>query len=207
MNNRIDMRFLHRLFVPSPNSPVATREPAFADFSCAASQKALGMEDIMPLNIDIVQILLHMLNFIILAGGLTLLLFKPVVKFLDERKAHYEELEKDIAARTGENEKLKAEYEERLKSAEAEIAAKQAEADKKSAAAVKEAVDSANEKARAIIAAAEEEAEQRRGQILDSAQTEIGELVIEATQKLIGASADAKQSRALYDEFIRQAKG
>ena len=38
----------------------------------------------MPLNIDITQILLHMLNFVILAGGLTFLLYRPVQKFLNE---------------------------------------------------------------------------------------------------------------------------
>ena len=37
----------------------------------------------MPLNIDFVQILLHLLNFVILAGGLTLLLFNPVKKFIE----------------------------------------------------------------------------------------------------------------------------
>lgn len=159
----------------------------------------------MPLNIDIVQILLHALNFLILAGGLTLLLFKPVAKFLEERKSHYEELEKVNAAKAEENEKMKAEYEEKLSLAGQEIARKQAEAEKKSADAAKEAIDSANEKAHAIICAAEEEAEQRRKQILDSAQTEIGELVIEATQKLIGASADSRDGRVLYDEFLKQA--
>ena len=46
----------------------------------------------MPLNIDIVQILLHMLNFVILAGGLTLLLFKPVKKFMADRKQYFDSL-------------------------------------------------------------------------------------------------------------------
>ena len=45
----------------------------------------------MPLNIDFMQILLHMLNFVILAGGLTLLLFKPVKKFMAERKKYFED--------------------------------------------------------------------------------------------------------------------
>ena len=39
----------------------------------------------IPLNIDWQQILLHLLNFVILAGGLYLLLYKPVVTAL--RKA------------------------------------------------------------------------------------------------------------------------
>ena len=43
----------------------------------------------MPLNIDFLQVLLHMLNFVILAGGLSLLLFKPISKFLDQRRAHF----------------------------------------------------------------------------------------------------------------------
>ena len=42
----------------------------------------------MPLNIDFLQILLHLLNFVILAGGLTFLLYKPVVKFLESRRAY-----------------------------------------------------------------------------------------------------------------------
>ena len=65
----------------------------------------------MPLNIDFVQILLHMLNFVILAGGLTLLLFRPVKKFMAERKKYFEDKEKEIAEGLEKNESLKAEYE------------------------------------------------------------------------------------------------
>ena len=48
----------------------------------------------MPLNIDFLQIFLHMLNFVILAGGLSFLLYKPVNKFLEQRKAYFAQLEK-----------------------------------------------------------------------------------------------------------------
>ena len=41
----------------------------------------------IPLNIDWQQILLHLLNFAILAGGLYLLLFKPVKAFMENGKA------------------------------------------------------------------------------------------------------------------------
>ena len=40
----------------------------------------------LPLNIDFQQILLHLLNFVILAGGLYLLLYKPVNKFIKKRR-------------------------------------------------------------------------------------------------------------------------
>ena len=64
----------------------------------------------MPLNIDIVQILLHMLNFVILAGGLTLLLFKPVKKFIGERQQYFENKQKENEEKALQNEKLKEEY-------------------------------------------------------------------------------------------------
>ena len=44
----------------------------------------------MPLNINLQQILLHALNFVILFGALYFLLYKPVRDFMDSRKAHYE---------------------------------------------------------------------------------------------------------------------
>lgn len=48
----------------------------------------------IPLNIDWQQILLHMLNFTILALGLFLVLYNPVKKFMQKRKEYYEEIEK-----------------------------------------------------------------------------------------------------------------
>ena len=48
----------------------------------------------IPLNIDWQQILLHLLNFAILAGGLYLLLYKPVKAFMEQRQAYYQYHEK-----------------------------------------------------------------------------------------------------------------
>ena len=46
----------------------------------------------MTLNINLQQILLHALNFVILFGALYFLLYKPVRDFMDSRKAHYEKM-------------------------------------------------------------------------------------------------------------------
>lgn len=158
------------------------------------------------LGFDIVQVLLHMLNFVILAGGLTLLLYKPVTKFLAERRAHFEALEAQTAAAKEESDRLQAAYANRIRDAEAEIAALRQKAEREGAAAAKSYIDAAKEKSAAIVAAAEDAAEMRRAQILDSAQTEIGELVLEATQKLLSDTADPERTHALYDEFLRRAE-
>ena len=50
----------------------------------------------IPLNIDWQQILLHLLNFVILAGGLYLLLYQPVKAFM-EKDFEDIKIEKDLA--------------------------------------------------------------------------------------------------------------
>mgnify|MGYP003435355547 CR=1 FL=1 len=159
----------------------------------------------MPLNIDLLQILLHAFNFLILAGGLTLILFKPVEKFLNERKEYYENAEKEITEAREQNEKLKEEYETKLKEAKEQIAEMRISAEKEIADISKASLEKAKETAKLIVAAAEKEAEDRKEQILDSAQTEIGELVVSATQKLLSDSVTPERNSALYDEFIRLA--
>ncbi len=157
----------------------------------------------MPLNIDFTQVLLHMLNFVILAGGLTLLLFRPVQKFMAERKKYFEDKEKELAEGLEQNKNLKAEYEKKLSSVDAEIEEMRMNAKNETAASAKEYLNSAQEKASAIISEAEAEAEDRKVHILDSAQTEIGELVVEAAQKLLEENATPDRTHELYDEFIK----
>lgn len=161
----------------------------------------------MPLNIDFLQILLHMLNFVVLAGGLTFLLFKPVNRFLDARSTQFAEAEKKNRETAEENEKLRASYEEKLRSADAEIAERKKSAEKESADVSAQYIKEAREKAARLIRTAENEAEERKAHILQSAQAEIGELVVSATEKLLSSTVTPERDSALYDEFIRLAEG
>ncbi len=159
----------------------------------------------IPLNIDFLQILLHLLNFVILAGGLSLLLFNPIQKFLTERAEKLAEIQENNSKAAEENEKLKAEYEQKLQDAEEEIASMKDSAEKEWAATSARFITAAQEKGAAIIRAAEEEAEERKEHILESAQTEIGELVVSATQKLLNDTVSPERNSDLYDEFLRVA--
>ena len=160
----------------------------------------------MPLNIDVTQILLHMLNLVILAGGLTLILYKPVAKFLRERREYYEKLEKETAEKSAECDRLKTEYESKMREADETLRNSRAEAEREAADAATRIVDDAKAKADTIVRSAEVEAEARKTHALESAQTEIGELVLSAAQKLLGEQASPEKDSALYDEFIRRAE-
>lgn len=109
----------------------------------------------MPLNINLQQILLHALNFVILFGAMYFLLYKPVKSFMDSRKAHYEKMDEDAKAVLAEAEKTKAGYEAQLKSADEEIARRQREAN--------EALQHAVDERRA-------QAEQQAGEIVRKAR-------------------------------------
>ena len=161
----------------------------------------------MPLNIDFVQILLHMLNFVILAGGLTLLLFNPVRKFIEKRQQQFEARDAENRENALKAESARAEYEQKLAAFENEKEAIRLKIEQEAADTAKAYIDSAKAEADAIVAKAEADAEKRKEQILDSAQTEIGELVISAAQKLLADTATPERTQELYDAFIEQASG
>ena len=158
----------------------------------------------MPLNIDFVQVLLHILNFVILAGGLTLLLFKPVSKFMKERRERFEKEARENAENAAENERLRAEYEEKLANADQEILEHRIAKEQEAAEAAKAYLDRAKERGDEMIRAAEQEAEARKSQILESAHTEISELVLSSAQKLIADTESEERTHELYDAFLRE---
>ena len=146
----------------------------------------------MPLNINLQQILLHALNFVILFGAMYFLLYKPVKSFMDSRKAHYEKMDEDAKAVLAEAEKTKAGYEAQLKSADEEIARRQREANE----ALQHAVDE-----REIVRKAREDAAREHERVMEQAKGEISELMSAAAEKLVlSSTSDA------YDKFLDTAE-
>ena len=68
----------------------------------------------IPLNIDWQQILLHLFNFAILAGGLYLLLYRPVKQFMEQREAYYQDLHQEAEQAKEQADRLKADYQAKL---------------------------------------------------------------------------------------------
>ncbi len=109
----------------------------------------------IPLNIDWQQILLHLLNFVILAGGLYLLLYKPVKTFMEKRQQYYQEQDAKAAKTLADAEKTAAEVRQQLNIADADAAAQ--------------------------LAAAQRE----HDKLLSDAQKELKDLAVTATEKLV----------------------
>lgn len=155
----------------------------------------------VPLNIDWQQILLHLFNFIILAGGLYLLLYKPVKTFMEKRKAYYAEAEEKANADMAAAEKEKAQYAENLKTAEAEIAEMKRKAMNSAKEAANEYIEDAKAQRQQIILKAQTEARAEKEKIFAKANSEIGAMVSAAIDKaLVSQNADP------FDDFLDRAE-
>lgn len=152
----------------------------------------------IPLNVDWQQILLHLFNFIILAGGLWLLLYKPVKNFMEKREAHYKEI--DDAA----NEKLAAaeaeqqKYSGLIEKAQDEAAELKKKAMADADLAAKAHIADAEQEKQRIIDDARRAAQAEKNKVLQETNAQIEEMVSAAVDKLLVSTESA------YDSFGKE---
>lgn len=151
----------------------------------------------MPLNIDIQQILLHMLNFVILFAVLYFVLYKPVRNFMDRRDEDFNE-KNDRANRVMEEaDSAKSAYEEKLSGIEDEIKSLREDARKKGVEEADAIREQARREADEILEDARRKAEQAKTAAVRSADNQIRALAEQAAEKLVIEST----ARA-YENFI-----
>ena len=154
----------------------------------------------IPLNIDWQQILLHLLNFAILAGGLYHLLFKPVKAFMEKRESYYQNMDSEAKQKLQDAEALKDSYTRQLDSAAQEIAQKKADAQKAIEASRNEQLKAAKDEADRILQAARANTEREHDKMLRDAQKEMADLAVTAAEKLL-----LKGEGSPYEQFLNAA--
>ena len=155
----------------------------------------------MPLNIDWQQILLHLLNFVILAGGLYFLLYKPVKQFMGKRQERYAEREAHVKKMEEQAAALKSEYETRLRKAEEQIQRDREKHHEELEAEKQRLIGDAKEQARAILNTASQTAELRSKKTIEDAREEIRRMAVGMVEKLVlDSGGDA------LDKFLDEAE-
>lgn len=154
----------------------------------------------IPLNIDLQQIFLHLLNFTILLAGLYFLLYEPVKKFMNKRTAYYEDLDRQAKEKMEEARRVRRSYEERLMEAEEEIRQRGEEVQKSAAAQAQAQIQDAAEEAAHILAKAQAEARAERERMLNEVRGQISDMVAMATERLVLDSTSTA-----YDQFLAAA--
>ncbi|MCK9361015.1 ATP synthase F0 subunit B [Patescibacteria group bacterium] len=119
------------------------------------------MDALARLGIDGWSVLLYLVNFGLLAAVLTKFLYKPALKFMDDRR---EQIRRSIE----ESEELKRRFEEETKRREQEARLMSSEMQHE----MKSAREQAESRAKQLVT----EAERNREEMLNEAQTQIGEM-------------------------------
>jgi len=154
------------------------------------------------MDIQLTQILFQIVNFSVVVGALTHLLYKPVLKIFDDRAKKIEEGQKAAEAAIKDKEDL----EKTKKKMESSVRTERAKV-------LNKAQDEAKERSKAIIAKAQKEIkeekekliegwEKEKAQLLKDAKAEMTDAVIAISAKVIGKALDMKAQQKLIDEEL-----
>jgi len=154
------------------------------------------------LGINLPLLVTFVINFIILFALLSVVLYKPVLKMLDERQARIKEsMEqaeqiKEQAARS--EEQIQAALETARKEGQT-IVAQAAQIGEKLR---EEAAETARKEAEALIGKARTEIELERDKAMDDLRADFADIAVLAAEKVIKESLDSKKHRKLIDEVL-----
>ena len=150
----------------------------------------------MPLNINFQQIFLHLFNFVILGGGLYLLLYKPVVDFMTKREQYFSNLEKETQQALEQAKEKEAQYNEKLNQFNDEMVIKKVEAIKECEKLVDARIQSAKEEASHILEDAHIKAKMHHDKMVEQAKEEITDLALDTAKKMM-------TDQDIYSQFVQ----
>ncbi len=147
-------------------------------------------------------LLAQIINFLFLFGVLSVFLWKPVMRRLDERRQMLQKEKEDAAALAEARASIEAERERTLEEARAEAQKILAQAQDQAKALAEQMAQEARQEAKSILAGARQAAEEERNHILGEMRGQITSLAIAAAQKIIGETLDERRQQALVESFF-----
>jgi F-type H+-transporting ATPase subunit b len=144
----------------------------------------------------------QLVNFLVLFGALTFLIWRPARKRLDERQAALQKQAEDAQAAEEQLAKIDQEREKVLQEAKKEAEQIVSQAQER----IEVMKKKASEEAKEIVQKARVDAKEEEKRQLKGMRDQVAMLAIAAAQKLLGAALDEKRQRALIDEFFSSAK-
>jgi F-type H+-transporting ATPase subunit b len=160
------------------------------------------LETLGKLGINPAFLLSQLVNFTILFIILSILVWKPFLKMMDERRQRIQKGIEDAEAARRERARAEQEYEKRLEEARREADRMVAEAAQKGESAREEILAEARARAEKVVSEARETVERERQRMLADLRGQIAALSIAAANKLIGEALDEQRQRRLIDEFF-----
>ena len=154
------------------------------------------------LGINIPLLLAFVVSFLILFGLLSIVLYKPVLKMLDERQARIKESMDQAEQIKQQTESTKEEIRVQLDTARKEGQQIIAQAEEIGARLKNEAKDEARKEAESLIAKAQAEMQRQRDKDINEMREQFADIAISAAEKVINASLDKEKHQKLINETL-----
>jgi F-type H+-transporting ATPase subunit b len=154
------------------------------------------------LGLNLGTLLVYLFNFTALLIILQALVYKRVVKVLEERQKKIAKGLEDAKVAADARAKAELEAQHILSQAQQDASRKIQDASENADRTVQEVRAAAEKEIAAMREAARVEAQAERNRILQEVRPKVAVLAISAAQKIIGETLDEKRQRALIDEFF-----
>jgi F-type H+-transporting ATPase subunit b len=162
----------------------------------------LQLEALPVISVNIWQILISLANLLIIFLILKKLLWKPVQNVLKQRQEMVDKQLADAAAAEEKANEDKAQWAEKLATADEEAAARLAEADDAARVYTERAVAEAKGKADDILRQAQADAELERQKAAAELKEDIADLSAALAEKMLEREINADDHRALITSFL-----
>lgn len=158
----------------------------------------------MPLGLNFLEILLHLFNLAILIVGIRFLIYKPVKKFIEKRKADYK-AEEDAANKTRDDaEALKAQYEQALGEAKDEAARISEEAVAGAKVRAEDIVNGAKEEAKLLLDKTNADIAQSKELAKEQMAAAVPELAVNMASKILEREVKSSDNEAVIDSVLEE---
>ncbi len=154
------------------------------------------------MDIQLPQILFQLVNFSVVVGALSYLLYKPVLKIFEERAKRIEAGQKAAEANLAESKKLEQLAQTVKQKAEKEAAEILEAAQQQAQTQAKKIVADAKKEGVAAVEKIKQDWEVEKTQLVKNMKAELVGAVVAASEKVIGQSLDKKAHSKLIDQEI-----
>lgn len=157
------------------------------------------------MEIQLSQILFQIINFGVVAGALTFLMYKPILKTLQNRAKKIEEGQKAAEEVIKEKEAIEVLKQKASTDAKKEAAAVMAEAKTQVDEKKKEMMAKAKDEVKAFVEEERNKWENEKAKLMKQMESEFTSAVFQVVDKVLGAGViDAKTHSKLIDQSIKE---
>lgn len=156
------------------------------------------------LGIEPATIVVEMVGFVLLLMLLKRFLWVPVTNYLEQRQRDIAQTYDKVEQTRQEMERLRSEYEQRLANIEAEARAQIQQAVKEAQQMREQILAEARQQAEKMVRDAEESIRYEREKALAEMRTQVVDLTLLATSRILQESIDDARHRKMVEDFIEQ---